>query len=177
MAFVAALNSDLLAQSAYDTMVITDGSSWDTLVKTDFTSRSIAITNSDGDTPAGHDASIPFPFVDGLGDELEVVFPTDLAFTLVLTYVPVTPNALATFTKTITTIFDGNAKSTHSSRVTKSELTSTIKAASVPQYIATTSRLSGLIDAATYEASVGNLASAQNLIDQAGTFDTDKITY
>jgi len=47
----------------------------------------------------------------------------------------------------------------------------------VPQYIATTSRLSGLIDAATYEASVGNLASAQNLIDQAGTFDTDKITY
>lgn len=177
MSFVAALNSDLLAQSAYDTLVITDGSAWATLVPADFTSRSIAITNSAGATPSGYAASIPFPFVAGLGDTLEVVFPTDLAFTLALTYVPVVANAAATFTKTITTIFDGNAKSMHSSRVTKSELTTTIKTASVPQYIATTSRLTGLIDAATYEASVGNLASAQNLITQAGTFDTDKITY
>lgn len=177
MAFVAVLNSDNLAQSAYDTLVITDSSSWATLVVADFTSRSIAITNSAGVTPAGYDASINFPFINGLGDELEVVFPTDLAFTLVLTYVPLVADAAATFTRTITTIFDGNAKSTHSSRVTKSELTATIKAGSVPQYIATTSRLTGLIDAATYEASVGNLTSAQNLIDQAGTFDTDKITY
>lgn len=177
MSFVAVVNSSNLAQIAYDTMVITDASEWDTYTTSDFTSRKVTITDKNGDTPAGFDAEINFPLNDGFGDELEIVFPTDMAITLVLTYVPVIADGDSSFISTITTIFSGNTKAIHSSRVTKSEISGTLKPASVPQYIATTSRLTDLIDSAEYEASVGNLESAQDQLDKASLFDSDLITY
>lgn len=177
MAFVAVLNSDNLATASFSTLAITDASTYDTLDVADFTSRKLTITDKDGETPGGYDAEILWPFVDGLGDVKEIEFPLDMAFTLSLIYVPVVADAAATFTKTITTIFSGNAKSLHSSRVTKSEISDTVRPASKPQYRATTTILSNMIDSAEYEASVGNLESAQNLLDQANTMDTDTINF
>lgn len=177
MAFEAILNSDNMAQSAYDTLVITDASSWDGLTTADFTSRYITIVDANGDTPTGFDATISFPLVDGLGDTLEITFSSDLAITMTLTYVPVTPDASATFTKEITTIFSGNAKSLHSSRTHKTEVAGTVRAANVPKYRETTTVLANLIDSSEYEASVGNLSSAQSLLDRAAIMDIDTITF
>jgi len=177
MSFVAVLNSDNLVQTAYDTLQIVDASEWDTLDVADFSSRTIALQDSSGETPAGYDAAIDFPLVDGIGDTLDIVFPLDLALTIILTYVPLVADPSSSFTRTITTVFSGNAKSLYSSRVTKSEISDTVRTASKPQYRATTTVLSNLIDSAEYEASVGNLESAQTLLDRANTMDTDIITF
>lgn len=167
-----------MAQVSYNSMVLTDRSSWGSpYVVASFSRRYVTIRDKSGLVPAGYAAEIEFPFVAGFGDTLAISFPLDLAITLKLIYTPVTADATSTFTATITTIFSGNAKAIHSSRVTKSEISGTLKPASVPQYIATTSRLTDLIDAAEYEASVGNLTSSQDQLDKTKVFDVDLITY
>mgnify|MGYP006891163023 CR=1 FL=1 len=176
MPFTATLNSDNLVQTAYDTLQIVDASTWGVLTAASFSSRKITLQDSSGGTPAGYTTDIDFPLVSGLGDTLDIAFPLDLALTIILTYVPLVADPSSSFTRTITTVFAGNAKSLYSSRVTKSEISDTVRTASKPQYRATTTVLSNLIDSAEYEASVGNLASAQSLLDQANTFDTDIIT-
>lgn len=154
---------------------LTDNSTYDGLTSASFTSRKVVLNNYAGQVPDGFDDEISFPFVDGNGDTLTITFTEDLALDITLTFVPVTSDGSATFTKTLYSEFLGFCKSLLSSRVHKCEVQGTIKPNALGKYRSVNSALANLIDSITYKTSVGELESAQALISKTQAIDTDTL--
>ena len=91
MAFTADFT---ITKASADSIKVTDNSSWGSALTSDFSARTITITNHLEETPDGMEASIDFPFDAGFGDELTITLPKDLAMNISISYTAVIPDSV-----------------------------------------------------------------------------------